>query len=72
MNIGYPVRIVELTPNTVYSYTITPRSDSVLSSIYGIGSIETTAKFEYTLPEETKLYATFSSKPVETHVIIKT
>ncbi|KJQ73327.1 cell wall surface anchor family protein [Streptococcus mitis] len=71
VNIGYPARIVELTPNTVYSYTITPRSDSVLSSIYGIGSIETTAKFEYTLPEETKLYATFSSKPVETHVIIK-
>ena len=71
INIGYPARIVELTPNTVYSYTITPRSDSVLSSIYGIGSIETTAKFEYTLPEETKLYATFSSKPVETHVIIK-
>ena len=71
VNIGYPARIVELTPNTVYSYTITPRSDSVLSSIYGIGSIETTAKFEYTLPEKTKLYATFSSKPVETHVIIK-
>ena len=71
VNIGYPARIVELTPNTVYSYTITPRSDSVLSSIYGIGSIETTAKFEYTLPEETKLYATFSSKPIETHVIIK-
>ena len=71
VNIGYPARIVELTPNTVYSYTITPRSDSVLSSIYGISSIETTAKFEYTLPEETKLYATFSSKPVETHVIIK-
>ena len=71
INIGYPARIVELTPNTVYSYTITPRSNSVLSSVYGIGSIETTAKFEYTLPEETKLYATFSSKPVETHVIIK-
>ena len=71
VNIGYPARIVELTPNTVYSYTITPRSDSVLSSIYGIGSIETTAKFEYTLPEKTKLYATFSSKPVETYVIIK-
>ena len=71
INIGYPVRIVELTPNTVYSYTITPRSNSVLSSVYGIGSIETTAKFEYTLPEETKLYATFSSKPIETHVIIK-
>lgn len=71
VNTGYPARIVELTPNTVYSYTITPHSDSVLSSVYGIGSIETTAKFEYTLPEETKLYATFSSKPVETHVIIK-
>ena len=71
VNIGYPARIVELTPNTVYSYTITPRSDSVLSSIYGNGSIDTTAKFEYTLPEKTKLYATFSSKPVETHVIIK-
>ena len=71
VNNGYPARVVELTPNTVYSYTITPRSDSVLSSVYGISSIETTAKFEYTLPEETKLYATFSSKPVETHVIIK-
>ena len=71
VNNGYPARIVELTPNTVYSYTITPRSDSVLSSVYGISSIETTAKFEYTLPEETKLYATFSSKPIETHVIIK-
>jgi G5 domain protein len=71
INKGYPARVVELTPNTVYSYTITPRSDSVLSSVYGISSIETTAKFEYTLPEETKLYATFSSKPIETHVIIK-
>lgn len=71
INVGYPARIVELNPNTVYSYTITPRSDSVLSRVYGIGSIETTAKFEYTLPEETKLYATFSSKPAETHVIIK-
>ena len=71
INIGYPARIVELTPNTVYSYTITPRSNSILSSVYGIGSIETTVKFEYTLPEETKLYATFSSKPIETHVIIK-
>ena len=71
VNNGYPARIVELTPNTVYSYTITPHSDSVLSSVYGISSIETTAKFEYTLPEETKLYATFSSKPIETHVIIK-
>ena len=71
INIGYQARIVELTPNTVYSYTITPHSDSVLASVYGIGSIDTTAKFEYTLPEETKLYATFSSKPAETHVIIK-
>ena len=62
---------MELKPNEIYSYTITPDSESVLAKTYGIASIETTAKFEYTLPEETKVYAIFSSKPIETHVIIK-
>ena len=70
-NKGYRANVVELKPNEIYSYTITPDSESVLAKTYGIASIETTAKFEYTLPEETKVYAIFSSKPIETHVIIK-
>lgn len=71
VNIGYFVCIVELILNIVYSYIIIFCLDSVLFSIYGIGSIEIIVKFEYMLFEEIKFYVIFSSKFVEIYVIIK-
>ena len=68
---GYSGYIVEAKNGETFTYTVNLDPTSVLTSKYGVASIDTSLRLNYTLPEETKVYAIIRGQAILQEIIVK-
>ena len=70
-SVGYSGYIVEAKNGETFTYTVNLDPTSVLTSKYGVASIDTSLRLNYTLPEETKVYAIIRGQAILQEIIVK-
>ena len=68
---GYNGYIVEAKNGETFTYTVNLDPTSVLTSKYGVASIDTSLRLNYTLPEETKVYAIIRGQAILQEIFVK-
>ena len=68
---GYNGYIVEAKNGETFTYTVNLDQTSVLTSKYGVASIDTSLRLNYTLPEETKVYAIIRGQAILQEIFVK-
>ena len=68
---GYSGYIVEAKNGETFTYTVNLDPTSVLTSKYGVASIDTSLRLNYTLPEETKVYAIIRGQAILQEIFVK-
>lgn len=68
---GYNGYIVEAKNGETFTYTVNLDPTSVLTSKYGVASIDTSLRLNYTLPEETKIYAIIRGQAILQEIFVK-
>ena len=68
---GYSGYIVEAKNGETFTYTVNLDPTSVLTSKYGVVSIDTSLRLNYTLPEETKVYAIIRGQAILQEIFVK-
>ena len=68
---GYNGYIVEAKNGETFTYTVNLVHTSVLTSKYGVASIDTSLRLNYTLPEETKVYAIIRGQAILQEIFVK-
>ena len=68
---GYNGYIVEAKNGETFTYTVNLDPTSVLTSKYGVASIDTSLHLNYTLPEETKVYAIIRGQAILQEIFVK-
>ena len=68
---GYSGYIVEAKNGETFTYTVNLDPTSVLTSKYGVASIDTSLRLNYTLPEETKVYVIIRGQAILQEIFVK-